>query len=433
MKLNYRIAIIGLGYVGLPLARLFATKYTVMGYDINKQRVDEINSGLDTTLELSTESLNEVLIKTPSKKNGLFCSNHLSDLQNCNFYIITVPTPVDSNNKPVLTPLIKASEAIGSILNKNDIVVYESTVYPGATEEVCVPILEKKSKSIFNKDFYVGYSPERINPGDKLHTVEKILKVTSGSNPATGTKVNELYKSVITAGTHLAPSIKVAEAAKVIENSQRDINIAFVNELSILFNKLGLETSEVLEAAGTKWNFNKYYPGLVGGHCIGVDPYYLAFKAKKLGLKSKIILAGRKLNNEMASYIFDKIINQIDKNKKKYSDSNILILGATFKENCGDFRNSKVFDIMKKLDKQKINYSVVDPYYSNNININSSFKKNFCKFQNLDKKFDIILISVGHQYFKKLGVKKLKSKLSTKGKIFDLKSIFKKNNTSFRL
>ncbi len=416
MKLNYRIAIIGLGYVGLPLARLFATKYTVMGYDINKQRVDEINSGLDTTLELSTESLNEVLIKTPSKKNGLFCSNHLSDLQNCNFYIITVPTPVDSNNKPVLTPLIKASEAIGSILNKNDIVVYESTVYPGATEEVCVPILEKKSKSIFNKDFYVGYSPERINPGDKLHTVEKILKVTSGSNPATGTKVNELYKSVITAGTHLAPSIKVAEAAKVIENSQRDINIAFVNELAKIFNLMNIDTNDVLEAAGTKWNFLPFKPGLVGGHCIGVDPYYLAQKAIELGYKPEIILAGRKMNDGMGNYVASEVIKAMIQKDIKINGAKILILGITFKENCPDIRNTKVVDVVSSLNNQGINTTIHDPWADEN-EVNQEYKLTSSK--SLPKgKFDAIILAVSHNKFSGINLDKLKKPICI---VYDVK------------
>ena len=413
-----------MGYVGLPLANAFSKKFKVIGYDVNKKRIIELKKGIDSTGEVKNLQKNRISLQ--------FFSD-IKYLKNCKIFIVTVPTPVKRNNEPDLSNLKNACKTLAPVISKKSIIVFESTVYPGCTEEYCMPIIKKFSRLKYNKDFYLGYSPERINPGQSKKKLENIIKITSGSTLGVSNFIDSLYKKIIPAGTYKASSIKIAEAAKVIENTQRDINIAFVNELSILFNKLGLETSEVLEAAGTKWNFNKYYPGLVGGHCIGVDPYYLAFKAKKLGLKSKIILAGRKLNNEMASYIFDKIINQIDKNKKKYSDSNILILGATFKENCGDFRNSKVFDIMKKLDKQKINYSVVDPYYSNNININSSFKKNFCKFQNLDKKFDIILISVGHQYFKKLGVKKLKSKLSTKGKIFDLKSIFKKNNTSFRL
>ncbi len=413
-----------MGYVGLPLANAFSKKFRVIGYDVNKRRIIELKKGIDTTGEVKNLQKNKI--------NLQFFSD-IKYLKNCKIFIVTVPTPVKKNNQPDLSNLKNACKSLSSVISKKSIIVFESTVYPGCTEEYCMPIIKKFSKLKYNKDFYLGYSPERINPGQSKKKLENIIKITSGSTLGASNIIDNLYKKIIPAGTYKASSIKIAEAAKVIENTQRDINIAFVNELSILFNKLGLETSEVLEAAGTKWNFNKYYPGLVGGHCIGVDPYYLAFKAKKLGLKSKIILAGRKLNNEMASYIFDKIINQIDKNKKKYSNSNILILGATFKENCGDFRNSKVFDIMKKLDKLKINYSVVDPYYSNNININSSFKKNFYKFQHLDKKFDIILISVGHQYFKKLGIKKLKSKLKTKGKIFDLKSIFKKNNTSFRL
>ncbi len=413
-----------MGYVGLPLASAFSKKFKVLGYDVDKNRISQLKAGIDITSEIKNLKKNN--------KNLQFYYD-IKHLKNCKIFVVTVPTPVKKNNEPDLSNLKKACKTLATVISKKSIIVFESTVYPGCTEEFCMPIIQKYSKLKYNKDFYLGYSPERINPGESKKKLENIIKITSGSTVGVSNIINNLYKKIISAGTFKASSIKIAEAAKVIENTQRDINIAFVNELSILFNKMGLDTTEVLEAAGTKWNFNKYYPGLVGGHCIGVDPYYLAYKAKKLGLKSRIILAGRKLNNEMATYVFAKIVNQLDKIKKKYHESNILILGATFKENCGDFRNSKVFDIMKKLDEKKINYSVVDPYFSKELKINPKLKKNFSKFQHIHKKFDIILVSVGHKYFKQLGIRKLKNKLSSKGKIFDLKSIFNKKNTSFRL
>ena len=307
--MNRKIAVIGLGYVGLPLARLFATKFPVVGFDINQSRVSELMSGKDSTLEVEDELLQSSLKKSNSEEVGLFCSTDLEDIDSCNYYIITVPTPVDKNNRPDLTPLYKSSETVGKVLKKGDIVVYESTVYPGVTEEECVPVLEKVSGLKFNEDFFVGYSPERINPGDKEHTVEKILKVTAGSTPEIGKKVNDLYSEVITAGTHLAPTIKVAEAAKVIENSQRDINIAFVNELAKIFNMMGIDTQDVLEAAGTKWNFLPFKPGLVGGHCIGVDPYYLAQKAQEIGYHPEIIFAGRRMNDSMGQYVASELVN----------------------------------------------------------------------------------------------------------------------------
>ena len=413
-----------MGYVGLPLASAFSRKFKVLGYDVDKNRISQLKAGIDITSEIKNLKKNN--------KNLQFYYD-IKHLKNCKIFVVTVPTPVKKNNEPDLSNLKKACKTLATVISKKSIIVFESTVYPGCTEEFCMPIIQKYSKLKYNKDFYLGYSPERINPGESKKKLDNIIKITSGSTVGVSNIINNLYKKIISAGTFKASSIKIAEAAKVIENSQRDINIAFVNELSILFNKMGLDTTEVLEAAGTKWNFNKYYPGLVGGHCIGVDPYYLAYKAKKLGIKSKIILAGRKLNNEMATYVFAKIVNQLDKIKKKYHDSNVLILGATFKENCGDFRNSKVFDIMKKLDEKKINYSVVDPYFSKELKIKPKLKKNFSKFQHIHKKFDIILVSVGHKYFKQLGIRKLKNKLSSKGKIFDLKSIFNKKNTSFRL
>jgi len=370
MEIPRKVSVIGLGYVGLPLARLFATKYPVVGFDTNKQRVVALKSGIDSTLEVSEELLKAVLLdKNPQiatnnrqQTTGLYCSSDISDIKNCNYYIVTVPTPVDKKNKPDFTPLIKSSETVGKVIKKGDIVIYESTVYPGATEEVCIPIIEKISKLTYNVDFFAGYSPERINPGDKEHTVEKILKVTSGSTPEIGIKVNELYKSVITAGTHLAPSIKVAEAAKVIENSQRDINIAFVNELAKIFNLLHIDTHAVLEAAGTKWNFLPFKPGLVGGHCIGVDPYYLAQKAQEIGYHPEIILARRRVNDSMGHYVASEVIKLFVKNDKEIKNAKILVLGITFKENCPDVRNTKVVDVIKNLEDFGTHVTVYDPW-----------------------------------------------------------------------
>ncbi|MBT8185665.1 MAG: nucleotide sugar dehydrogenase, partial [Eudoraea sp.] len=336
-----KIAVIGLGYVGLPLARLFATKYPVIGFDINTGRINELRSGKDATLEVSDEVLQQVITSNIEMDKGLFCTDNIEDIAACNYFIVTVPTPVDSINRPDLTPLYKSSEAVGSVLKKGDIVIYESTVYPGVTEEECVPILEKISGLTYNVDFFAGYSPERINPGDKEHTVEKILKVTSGSTPEIGKKVNELYESVISAGTYLAPNIKVAEAAKVIENSQRDINIAFVNELAKIFNLMDIDTEEVLKAAGTKWNFLPFRPGLVGGHCIGVDPYYLAQRSQEFGYHPEIILAGRRMNDGMGKYVASEIIKLMVQRDLKINGSKVLVLGITFKENCPDVRNTK--------------------------------------------------------------------------------------------
>ena len=338
-----KIAVIGLGYVGLPLAHAFSLKYEVVGFDIAQWRIDELKKGIDRTLELSTKQVNEAIA------NKMSFTNSLEEIRDCNIYIVTVPTPIDKHKKPDLTPLIKASESIGSVLKKDDIVIYESTVYPGATEEDCVPVLERVSGLKYNQDFFCGYSPERINPGDKEHTVTKILKVTSGSTPEIGKKVDALYSSIITAGTHLAPTIKVAEAAKVIENSQRDINIAFVNELSMIFNRLDINTNDVLAAAGTKWNFLPFKPGLVGGHCIGVDPYYLTHKAQEVGYNPEIILAGRRLNDNMGIYVANQMIKLMIKRGQTVVDSKILILGITFKENCPDIRNSRVIDVIREL------------------------------------------------------------------------------------
>lgn len=365
--MTHKIAVIGLGYVGLPLARLFATKFPVVGFDINGQRVAALNEGHDDTLEVAEELLKSALVSenpfaNEGQSKGLYCSAQLEDIADANVYIITVPTPVDKNNRPVLTPLIKASETVGKVLKKGDIVVYESTVYPGATEEDCIPVVEKTSGLQYNVDFFAGYSPERINPGDKEHTVEKILKVTSGSTPEIGNIVNDLYASVITAGTHLAPTIKVAEAAKVIENSQRDINIAFVNELAKIFNLMDIDTHAVLEAAGTKWNFLPFKPGLVGGHCIGVDPYYLAQKAQEYGYHPEIILAGRRLNDSMGEYVASQVIKTMIKKGINVNGAEVLMLGITFKENCPDVRNTKAVDVIQALEDYALEVVTYDPW-----------------------------------------------------------------------
>ncbi len=417
-----KIAIIGLGYVGLPLARLFATKYSVVGYDINKERVAELMSGSDTTLEVSDEILQSVLVNDLSEKNGLYCSTSLSDIEDCNYYIVTVPTPVDKNNRPVLTPLIKASQTVGLVLKKGDIVIYESTVYPGATEEECIPVLEKISGLKFNKDFYAGYSPERINPGDKEHTVEKILKVTSGSTLEIGKEIDNLYKSVITAGTHLAPTIKVAEASKVIENSQRDINIAFVNELAMIFNLMEINTHDVLEASGTKWNFLPFKPGLVGGHCIGVDPYYLAQKAQEYGYHPEIILAGRRLNESMGEYVASEVIKLMIEKDVKIKNAEILILGITFKENCPDVRNTRVVDVISSLEKYSTKVSIFDPW-ANSDEVKQEY--NLVSSQTIpNKKFDAIVLAVAHNEFKSLNFNLLKKDKSI---VYDVKNTLDDN------
>jgi len=419
------IAVIGLGYVGLPLARLFATKYPVIGFDINQKRIDELRAGKDLTLELEDDVLQGVQVpENPFEKegtNGLFCSNQLADIEKANFYVVTVPTPVDKNNRPDLTPLYKASETVGKVLKKGDIVVYESTVYPGVTEEECIPVLEKVSGLKFNVDFFAGYSPERINPGDKQHTVEKILKVTSGSTPEIGIEVDNIYKSVITAGTHLAPAIKVAEAAKVIENSQRDINIAFVNELAKIFNLLDIDTHAVLEAAGTKWNFLPFKPGLVGGHCIGVDPYYLAQKAQEHGYHPEIILAGRRLNDSMGEYVASQVVKCMIRKGINVSGSEILMLGITFKENCPDVRNTKIVDVIAALEDYGIKVTSFDPW------ANPSEVKHEYGITSVTKiptsKFDAVVLGVAHNEFLELDFENLKKPVSilydVKGVIFD--------------
>ncbi len=451
-----KIAVIGLGYVGLPLARLFATKYPVIGFDINSARVEELRKGHDSTLEVEDEILQDVLLQKhplpvtiPAKKkemavagswgdedmaeteatqigeltNGLFLTNLLGDIQECNYYIITVPTPIDKNNRPDLTPLYKSSESVGKVLKKGDIVIYESTVYPGVTEDECVPVLERVSGLKFNEDFFVGYSPERINPGDKEHTVEKILKVTAGSTPEVGEKVDDLYKSVITAGTHLAPTIKVAEAAKVIENSQRDINIAFVNELAKIFNKMNIDTNAVLEAAGTKWNFLPFKPGLVGGHCIGVDPYYLAQKAQEMGYHPEIILAGRRMNDSMGQYVASEVIKLMLQNDLKVKGANILVLGITFKENCPDVRNTKVVDVVRHLEEYQTNVTIYDPL------ANPAEVKHEYNLETTNKlpegKFDAVVLTVAHKEFLQMDFASLKTEATV---VYDVKGILDQVN-----
>ncbi len=418
-----KIAVIGLGYVGLPLARLFATKYPVVGFDINENRIKELQSGTDSTLEVEDEILQEVLRTSPQMVQGLYCSNRLEDIEDCNYFIVTVPTPVDSTNRPILTPLYKSSETVGKVLKKGDIVVYESTVYPGVTEDECVPVLEKVSGLQFNEDFFVGYSPERINPGDKEHTVEKILKVTSGSTPEIGQKVDQLYKSVITAGTHLAPSIKVAEAAKVIENSQRDINIAFVNELAKIFNLLGIDTHHVLEAAGTKWNFLPFKPGLVGGHCIGVDPYYLAQKAQEYGYHPEIILAGRRMNDGMGKYVAGEVVKLMVQNDIKVKGSNILVLGVTFKENCPDVRNTKAVDVIRNLQSYGTHVDILDPWAAPK-EVEHEYGITSSKTLDKNKKYDAIVLTVAHKQFLKLNLMEM---LKTDGVLYDVKGILEQS------
>lgn len=423
--MSHKITIIGLGYVGLPLARLFATKYPVVGFDINAARVQELKSGKDSTLEVEDHLLQSVLLnENPSKdKTGLFCSAQIEDIADANIYIITVPTPVDKNNRPVLTPLYKSSETVGKVLKKGDIVIYESTVYPGVTEEECIPMLEKVSGLTFNVDFFAGYSPERINPGDKEHTVEKILKVTSGSTPEIGKIVDDLYKSVITAGTHLAPTIKVAEAAKVIENSQRDINIAFVNELAKIFNLMNIDTHEVLKAAGTKWNFLPFKPGLVGGHCIGVDPYYLAQKAQEFGYHPEIILAGRRLNDSMGQYVAEQVIKTMIKKDINVNGAEILMLGITFKENCPDVRNTKIVDVIRALEDFGVKVMTFDPW-ANPEEVHHEYKLE-CQNTIPNKKFDAIVVGVAHKEFLDMDFSFLRKENAI---LYDVKGVLKNSD-----
>jgi UDP-N-acetyl-D-galactosamine dehydrogenase len=430
---EYKIAIIGLGYVGLPLAVAFAEKYKVVGFDINLQRVGELKKFNDRTLEISDSQLECVIVSDENYINdnystGLYTTINASDLADCNFFIVTVPTPTDKYNRPVLTPLIKASETLGKVLKKGDIVVYESTVYPGVTEDECVPVLEKVSGLNFNQDFFAGYSPERINPGDKEHTVTKILKVTSGSTPEIATEIDAVYNSVITAGTHKAPNIKVAEAAKVIENSQRDINIAFVNELAKIFNLMGIDTHDVLEAAGTKWNFLKFKPGLVGGHCIGVDPYYLAQKAQELGYHPEIILAGRRLNDEMGKYVATEVIKLMLKKDIKVKNSNVLVLGFTFKEDCPDVRNTKVIDIVNELKTYDVNVTIFDPW-ANPEEVQHEY--NVVSQKEIPmRKFDSVILAVSHKEFLNM---ELKSLLNEHAVFYDVKGCILEDFVDSRL
>jgi UDP-N-acetyl-D-galactosamine dehydrogenase len=428
MKLeNSKIGIIGLGYVGLPLAVAFAEKYPVVGFDINQNRVKELFEGVDKTLEIDISHLQSVLRTTLTNGNGFLPTTNMAELANCNIYIVTVPTPTDKHNRPVLTPMIKASETIAKFLRKGDIVIYESTVYPGVTEDEMVPVLERVSGLKYNEDFFCGYSPERINPGDKEHTVTKILKVTSGSTPEIADFIDDIYKSIITAGTHKASSIKVAEAAKVIENSQRDINIAFVNELSKIFNLIGIDTNDVLEAAGTKWNFLKFRPGLVGGHCIGVDPYYLAQKAQEVGYHPEIILAGRRLNDSMGKHVATEVVKLMMRKDLKVIDSKVLILGFTFKEDCPDVRNTRVIDIFQELRNFDVNVEVFDPW----ANAEDVMLQNGIVISNLlpSDKYSAVIVAVAHKVFKSIDIRSL----TPKGVIFDLKGILPKESTDARL
>ena len=426
-----KIAVIGLGYVGLPLAVEFAKQYPIVGFDINGPRVDELMNGHDRTLEVEDDELKKVitsdLISTEKNGKGLYCTTAVGDIESSNFYVVTVPTPTDKNKRPVLTPLIKASESVGKVLKKGDYVIYESTVYPGVTEDECVPVLEQVSGLKFNEDFYVGYSPERINPGDKERTVTKILKVTSGSTPEAAQVIDDLYKSVITAGTHLAPTIKVAEAAKVIENSQRDINIAFVNELAKIFNKLDIDTHSVLEAAGTKWNFLPFKPGLVGGHCIGVDPYYLAQKAQEAGYHPEIILSGRRLNDDMGKYVAGEVVKLMMKRSLPVLGSNVLMLGITFKENCPDIRNTRAIDVYEELKSYNVNVDVYDPW-ADSEEVKSEF--GFDLIEKPNKKYHAIILTVAHKEFLN---RKLRALLSEEGILYDVKGIIDLKNVDARL
>ncbi len=419
---DIKICVIGLGYVGLPLARLFSTKYPTIGFDMSQARVDALMSGHDATLEVADDLLQSAL------KNGFKCTTDINAIRECNFYVVAVPTPVDENNNPDLTPLIGASTTVGKVISNGDIVVYESTVYPGVTEDDCIPVVERVSGLKFNKDFFAGYSPERINPGDKLHTVEKIKKVTSGSTPVVAEMINNVYASVITAGTHKASSIKVAEAAKVIENSQRDINIAFVNELSKIFNRMGIDTQDVLEAASTKWNFLPFKPGLVGGHCIGVDPYYLAQCAQRYGYNPEIILAGRRMNDGMGEYVANETIKLMLKKGIQVLNSDILIMGFTFKENCPDVRNTKVVDIYRSLQEYNVNITVYDPWANPDIAKREYGVTIINKLPS--QKFDALIMAVAHKEF--IGID-INSLCNNKNVIFDVKGILEKDIIDGRL
>tara|TARA_R110000851_G_scaffold303218_1_gene460739 strand:+ start:804 stop:2084 length:1281 start_codon:yes stop_codon:yes gene_type:complete len=420
---DLKIGIIGLGYVGLPLAVEFGKKYSVLGFDINQSRIDALQGGHDATLEVSDSELADV-------KNLSFSSNK-QELAECNVYIVTVPTPIDEGNAPDLTPLRKASELLGEFVNKSDVVIYESTVYPGATEEVCLPIIEKVSGLVFNKDFFAGYSPERINPGDKVNTLTKIMKITSGSTPEVGQFVNKLYGSIITAGTHLAGSIKVAEAAKVIENTQRDLNIAIINEFAKIFNRLGIDTEEVLNAAGTKWNFLKFKPGLVGGHCISVDPYYLTHKAQEVGYRPEVILAGRRINDGMGEYVATQLVKKISSQKIHVDEAKVLVLGFTFKGDCPDVRNTKIIDIVKELKDFNMSVDVYDGWanpaeveHEYGLSLISSLKENH---------YDGIVLAVDHSEFKKMGVEAIRKLGKNKHVLYDVKHVFGPKDSDIRL
>ena len=423
MNRTYKIGVIGLGYVGLPLARLFSTKYKTVGFDMNKSRVEALMAGHDATLEVSDELLQTAL------KNGFVCTTNLEEIKDCNFYVVAVPTPVDVNNRPDLKPLWGASETVGKVISKGDIVVYESTVYPGVTEEECLPVVERVSGLKFNKDFFAGYSPERINPGDKEHTVEKIRKVTSGSTPEVADLVDEVYNSVLVNGTHKAPSIKVAEASKIIENSQRDVNIAFMNELAKIFNAMGIDTRDVIDAASSKWNFIKLNPGLVGGHCISVDPYYLIQKAQVYGVLPRIMSAARRLNDGMGDYVANQTIKLMNKSGVLVKDSNILILGITFKENCPDIRNTKVVDIHSTLSEYTPNITVFDPW-ANADRVKKEYNINIANSLSMDKKYDAIILAVSHEQFANTNWRNF---LNNNGIIYDVKGFLDKNQVDGRL
>jgi UDP-N-acetyl-D-glucosamine/UDP-N-acetyl-D-galactosamine dehydrogenase len=420
---NKKIALIGLGYVGLPLAVEFGKKRTVIGFDINQPRINDLKNGVDSTLETTKQELKDAV--------HLSYTISLEDVKDCEIFIITVPTPIDKHKRPDLTPLEKSSEVVGSILKKGDIVIYESTVYPGATEEVCVPILEERSGLVFNKDFYCGYSPERINPGDKEHRVTTIKKVTAGSTPGIATEVDELYKEIIVAGTHKASSVKVAEAAKVIENTQRDVNIALINEFALIFNKLGIDTESVLEAAGTKWNFLPFRPGLVGGHCIGVDPYYLTHKALEVGYNPEMILAGRRLNDSMGSYVADQVSKLMTKKRIHVVDANVLIMGLTFKENCPDIRNTRVVDLVEEFEGFNCNVDVYDPWIDKDEVIHEYGFKPID--QPVEGKYDAILLVVAHDEFKELSLEQIKAFGRDNHVLYDIKYLLKANEVDGRL
>lgn len=425
-----KIAVVGLGYVGLPLAVEFGKKFLTVGFDINKKRIDELSQGHDRTLELEDDELKEVLAQQSSTA-GITFTTDLEDIRDCQIFIVTVPTPIDANKVPDLTPLKMASEAIGKVLKKGDIVIYESTVYPGATEEDCIPVLEKVSGLVFNQDFYAGYSPERINPGDKVHTVTKIKKVTSGSTPDIAEEVDQLYKAIIVAGTHKATSIKVAEASKVIENAQRDLNISFVNELALIFDRMGIDTNEVIEAAGTKWNFLKYRPGLVGGHCIGVDPYYLAFKAETLGYYPEVIRSGRRVNDNMGRFVAGKVVKLMIQKNIPVVNAKVLVLGITFKENCPDVRNTKVVDVLHEFEEYNIQTTVLDPW-ADKAEVKHAYGIDIINELDAskDNTFDAIVLAVSHDEFLKLDLVSLRN---GKGVIYDIKGVLPRDIVDGRL